>query len=53
MTNEQFRAESYYRVSMEIVKALFKQELINKREYEKIDTIMIGKYQPILGGLQI
>ena len=41
MTKEQFKAESSYRVSM-----------LTKKEYDKIDTIMLKKYQPPVAGLR-
>ncbi|MCI8403298.1 MAG: hypothetical protein HFG29_10735 [Eubacterium sp.] len=53
MTKEQFKAESSYRVSMAVVGSMLKNGLLTKKEYDKIDTIMLKKYQPILGSLQV
>lgn len=53
MTKEQFKAESSYRVSMDVVGSMLKNGLLTKKEYDKIDTIMLKKYQPILGSLQV
>lgn len=51
MTNEQFEAESHYQAAISIVKSMLKNDLITPQEYNKINTIMLKKYQPILGGL--
>lgn len=52
MTKEQFKAESSYRVSMAVVGSMLKNGILTKKEYDKIDTIMLRKYQPPVAGLQ-
>ena len=52
MTKEQFQGEVNYRISMNIAARFLKKGLITEREYAKIDTIMLKKYEPILGSLR-
>ena len=52
MTKEQFKAESSYRVSMAVVGSMLKNGLLTKKEYDKIDTIMLRKYQPPIARLR-
>jgi uncharacterized membrane protein len=51
MTHEQFEREKNYRVSISIAKSMLSKGLITDREYRKIDTKLIAKYQPIIGSL--
>ena len=51
MTHEQFDREKNYRVALTIAKSMFKQGLITDLEYRQIDTLLIGKYSPVIGGL--
>ena len=51
MSHEQFEREKNYRVSLSIAKAMLSKGLITDRDYGKIDTILIAKYKPIIGGL--
>ena len=53
MTQEQFKGESNYRLSMSIAKTMLEEGLLTKQEYDKIDTIMLRKYRPILGSLRV
>ena len=52
MTHEQIQAESSYRISMGMAKSMLDEGLLTKAEYAKIDTIILKKYAPILGGLR-
>jgi hypothetical protein len=52
MTAEQFNREKSYCAAISIAKALLSKGLITEKEYGKIDTILIGKYRPIIGGLR-
>lgn len=52
MTHEQMKAESSYRISMNMAKSMLEQGFLTKAEYAKIDTIMLKKYAPILGSLR-
>ncbi|AKA72358.1 SHOCT domain-containing protein [Clostridium scatologenes] len=51
MTHEQFEGEKNYRVSIAIAKIMLSKELINSKDYSKIDAMLINKYKPIIGGL--
>ena len=47
MENKSFERETSYQVTMNLFRQLLKQGVINKDEYNKIDTKMIEKYQPV------
>jgi hypothetical protein len=51
MTNERFDSEKTYYVMISIAKGMLDRQIITKAEYVKIDTMLIAKYHPILGGL--
>lgn len=51
MTYEQFEREKNYRVSLAIAKTMLAKGIINEQDYEKIDTILLDKYRPLLGCL--
>lgn len=51
MSEEQFRAERLYRMSLSIAKTMLKKGIITKDEYLEIDTILLQKYRPTLGTL--
>lgn len=51
MTKEQFEGEKNYRVSIVIAKAMLVRKIINEKDYSKINTMLISKYKPVIGGL--
>lgn len=51
MTKEQFRAERLYQMSLSVAKTMLRKGVISEEEYSEIDTILLRKYQPILGTL--
>ena len=51
MENKSFERETSYQVTMNLFRQMLKQGVINKDEYNKIDTKMIEKYQPVFGTL--
>ena len=51
MTQEQFECEKNYRVSIAITKVMLTRKLINEKDYSKINTMLISKYKPVIGGL--
>ena len=51
MTEQEFRGECIYSVTMSHVKTMLKRGLISEKEYWKINTKMKGRYQPISDGL--
>jgi hypothetical protein len=52
MNREQFEREKNYLSAISIAKALLSRRLITAKEYGKIDTMLINKYRPLLGGLR-
>lgn len=51
MTKEQFEGEKNYRISIAIAKVMLAKKIINQKDYSKIDTMLISKYKPVIGGL--
>ena len=51
MTKEQLEQEKNYRISVIISKELMAKGLITKEEFDRLDTILLEKYQPILSSL--
>lgn len=51
MTDEQFRREKLYQITMSLVRQMQRMHLITTEEYHQIDTIFAQKYEPIFGGL--
>jgi len=52
MTKKQFDRERDYGAVMSIARAMLKQGCITDKEYNKIDTIFLRKYKPIIGLLR-
>lgn len=53
MTKEQFEREKNYQVSRSIVSSWLKKGIITEKEYKKIDTKLVAKFQPIIGTLNL
>ena len=53
MTHQQFESEKNYRLALTIAKTMLKNEMISPKEFRKIDSALISKYQPIIGGLRV
>lgn len=51
MTDEQFRTEKLYQVSLTIAYSLLEKGHITPDEFATIDQFMIEKYHPLLGTL--
>jgi len=51
VTNEQFINEQRYQFVNVIVRMMLGRRIITEDEYRIIDTIMLEKYRPLLGGL--
>ena len=51
MSEEEFRAELRYRMSLSVAGALLEEGAISEEEYSEIDTILLQKHRPILGTL--
>lgn len=51
MMNKDWNNEFQYQITMSLVRQLKNNGIISDNEYKQIDTIMLGKYRPILGTL--
>ena len=51
MSEEEFRAELRYRMSLSVAKTMLEKGIISEDEYSEIDTILLEKYRPTLGTL--
>ncbi|WP_368269900.1 SHOCT domain-containing protein [Enterocloster clostridioformis] len=51
MNERQFEAEMNYQAAIEIAEGFRKNGLLTEEEYHQIDTILLQKYRPLLGGL--
>ena len=51
MNKEEGRREIVYQMSMAAVRKMLEEGLISREEYEKFDTKMRQKYEPIFGRL--
>lgn len=51
MTPEQFEREKTYQITISIARSMLQQEIITKREFKKINRIMVEKYHPLIGSL--
>ncbi|MCD7751688.1 MAG: gas vesicle protein GvpG [Lachnospiraceae bacterium] len=51
MDNKQFEAEKNYQASMLCFRQMLDRGQITQKDYERIDTILLKKYRPLLGSL--
>ena len=51
MSEEEFRAELRYRMSLSVAKTMLEKGVISEKEFSEIDTILLKKYRPTLGTL--
>lgn len=51
MTEEQFRAEKLYQVSLSLAQSMLEKGHITADEFAIIDRILLEKYRPLLGAL--
>jgi len=51
MTDEQFRAEKLYYISLSIAKSMLEKGIINEEVFAIIDAKLLEKYHPISGTL--
>ena len=52
MNDDQFEREKLYQLSLFVAKAMKEKTIITAEEYSAINTILMEKYRPLLGGLQ-
>ena len=53
MNRDDFRRERLYQASISIVRTMHQKGLITGDELCLIDTMLLEKYRPLLGGLKI
>jgi len=53
MNSEQFKRERQYQTTIAIVQTMLKNNLITEEEFYQIDTMLLEKYRPLLGGLKV
>ena len=53
LTDKQFDSELNYRIRINIMNKLLKEQLINDQEYKKIDEILLNEYNPLFGSLKL
>jgi len=53
VNSEQFKRERQYQTTIAIVKTMLKNGLISEDEFCQIDTMLLEKYRPLLGGLKV
>lgn len=51
MSNENFQSEKTYQITLYLVRILLQEGLLTEDELNMIDTILIKKYNPLLGRL--
>lgn len=51
MNGQQFEQEKNYRVALAIAKAMLSKEIIDKRDFKKINKLLVKKYNPVVGSL--
>lgn len=51
VSKEKFKAERLYLISFSVAKSMLQKGIISEKEFTEIDTILLKKYQPILGTL--
>ena len=51
MTEEQFRAEKLYYISLSLAKSMLEKGVIDREVFTIIDTKLLEKYRPISGTL--
>ena len=53
MNREQFKRERLYQTTIAIVRMMLKNSLITEDEFCQIDSMLLEKYRPLLGGLKV
>ena len=53
MNRDDFRRERLYQASISVARTMLQRGLITDDEYRQIDTMILDKYRPLLGGLKV
>ena len=51
MNEEQFEREKYYHIATAISNMLLTQGIFSEEDVNRIDKLLISKYQPLIGAL--
>ena len=51
MSKEEFRNEKLYQTTMHLARKMLEEGVVSEKEYRRIDTIFLDKYQPVFGTL--
>ena len=51
MSNERKHDDMVYQMAISVAKSMLKNGIVNREEYNRIDTILLKKYRPYLGSL--
>ena len=51
MSNERKHDDMVYQMAMSVAKSMLKNGIVNREEYNRIDTILLKKYRQYLGSL--
>lgn len=51
MSNERKHDDMVYQMAISVAKSMLKNGIVNREEYDRIDTILLKKYRPYLGSL--
>jgi hypothetical protein len=51
MSEEQFKAEKMYQISLSLAKSMLKKGLLTEEEFVMYNAILLEKYHPLLGTL--
>ena len=51
MSNERKHDDMVYQMAISVAKSMLKNGIVNREEYNRIDTILLKTYRPYLGSL--
>lgn len=51
MDKSQFERERNYQISLSIAKRMLSKGLIDKKDFIKIESMLVAKYHPLIGSL--
>lgn len=51
MSDEEFRAELRYRMSLSAARTMLEKGIISKEEFSEIDAVLLEKHRPVVGTL--
>ncbi len=51
MTHEQFERERLYRTAVALAKSMLRQGIIEPYDFDKIDSLLMAEFRPIIAGI--